>query len=172
MITNECKLIHTRLKARTPTNTTKPQPSLRNIKTPQKSNRYFHVILQSIQKSSLSDMKSQFITGKPIHVVINVCLFCLSVTQFLTSAGIIASAGKRKYCGLPTMHCFNSNPNISSRYHSLGRADVTLRHAEGKITENTVYACALLSAHGDTHGTKGKKGMISRMYDQANCTSR
>ncbi len=52
--------------------------------------------------------------------------------------------------------------------YSLGRADVTLRHAKGKIAENTVYACALLSAHGDTHGTKGKKGMISRMFDQAN----
>ncbi len=53
-------------------------------------------------------------------------------------------------------------------WYSLGRADVTLRHAKGKIAENTVYACALLSAHGDTHGTKGKKGMISRMSDQAN----
>ena len=40
--------------------------------------------------------------------------------------------------------------------HSLGRADVTLRHARGKISENTVYACALLSGHADTHGTKGK----------------
>ena len=52
--------------------------------------------------------------------------------------------------------------------HSLGRADVTLRHAKGKIAGNRVYACALPSAHGDTHGTKGKKGMISRMSDQAN----
>ena len=52
--------------------------------------------------------------------------------------------------------------------HSLGRTDVTLRHVKGKITENTVYACALLSAHADTHGTKGKKGTISRMSDQAN----
>ncbi len=40
----------------------------------------------------------------------------------------------------------------------------------GKIAENTVYACALLSAHTDTHGTKGKKGTISRMSDQANTT--
>ncbi len=38
----------------------------------------------------------------------------------------------------------------------------------GKIAENTVYACALLSAHNDTHGTKGKKWTISRMSDQAN----
>ncbi len=38
----------------------------------------------------------------------------------------------------------------------------------GKIAENTMYACALLSAHTDTHGTKGKKGTISRMSDQAN----
>ncbi len=38
----------------------------------------------------------------------------------------------------------------------------------GKIAENTVYACALLSAHTDTHGTKGEKGTISRMSDQAN----
>ena len=52
--------------------------------------------------------------------------------------------------------------------NSLGRADVKLRHTKGKITENTVYACALLSAHADTHGTKGKKGTISRMSDQAN----
>ncbi len=52
--------------------------------------------------------------------------------------------------------------------HSLGWTDVTLRHAMGKIAENTVYACALLSAHVDTHGTKGKKGTISRMSDQAN----
>ncbi len=52
--------------------------------------------------------------------------------------------------------------------NSLGRADVTLRHAKGKIAENTVYACALPSADGDTHGTKGKKEMISRMSDQAN----
>ncbi len=52
--------------------------------------------------------------------------------------------------------------------YSLGRADVKLRHAKGKIAENTVYACALLSVHADTHGTKGKKGTISRMSDQAN----
>ena len=38
----------------------------------------------------------------------------------------------------------------------------------GKIAENTVYACALLSTHTNTHGTKGKKGTISRMSDQAN----
>ncbi len=48
--------------------------------------------------------------------------------------------------------------------YSLGRVDarvdVTLRHAKGKIAENTVYACALLSAHTDTHGTKGKKGTL------------
>ncbi len=49
--------------------------------------------------------------------------------------------------------------------HSLGRADVRLRHARGKTAENAVYACALLSAHTDTHGTKGKKGTISRMSD-------
>ena len=56
--------------------------------------------------------------------------------------------------------------------HSLGRADVTLRHAKGKIAENTVYVCSLLSAHADTHGTKGEKGTISRMSDQANgCTN-
>ena len=34
---------------------------------------------------------------------------------------------------------------IAAIPYSLGRADVTLRHAKGKITENTVYACALLS---------------------------
>ena len=28
----------------------------------------------------------------------------------------------------------------------------------GKITENTVYICALLSAHADMHNTKGRKG--------------
>ncbi len=39
---------------------------------------------------------------------------------------------------------------------------------KGKMAENTVYACALLSAQADTHGTKGKKGTISRMSDQAN----
>ncbi len=38
----------------------------------------------------------------------------------------------------------------------------------GKIAKNTVYACALLSAQADTHSTKGKKGMISRMSDQVN----
>ena len=53
-------------------------------------------------------------------------------------------------------------------HHSLGRANVTLRHTKGKIAENTMYACALLSAHADTQGTKGKKGAISRMSDQAN----
>ncbi len=52
--------------------------------------------------------------------------------------------------------------------HSLDRADVKLRHAKGKIAENTVYVCALLSAHADTHGTKGQKGTISQMSDQAN----
>ena len=52
--------------------------------------------------------------------------------------------------------------------HSLGRADVKLRDAKGKIAENTVYACALLSAHADAQGTKGKKRMIFRMSDQAN----
>ena len=40
--------------------------------------------------------------------------------------------------------------------------------SKGKIAENTVYACALLSAHADAHDTKGKLGMISRMFDQAN----
>ncbi len=44
--------------------------------------------------------------------------------------------------------------------HSLGRVDVKLRQAKGKIAENTVYACVLLSAHAGTHGTKGKKGTI------------
>ena len=53
-------------------------------------------------------------------------------------------------------------------HHSLGRADVKIRHAKGKIAENIVYACALLSVHTDTHGMKGKKGTISRMSDQAN----
>ena len=61
--------------------------------------------------------------------------------------------------------------------HSLGRADVKLRHAKGKTAENTMYACAcaLLSAHADNDmhtataraRSKGKKGMISRMSDQA-----
>ncbi len=51
---------------------------------------------------------------------------------------------------------------------SLGWADVKLHHAKGKIVENTVCACALLSALTDTHGTKGEKGTISRMSDQAN----
>ena len=40
---------------------------------------------------------------------------------------------------------------------SLGRADVTLRHAKGKIAENTVYACALPSAHVYARH-KGEKG--------------
>ena len=53
---------------------------------------------------------------------------------------------------------------------SLGRADVKLRHAKGKIAENIVYVCALLSAQGDTHGTKRKKGTISRMSNQVNDT--
>ncbi len=52
--------------------------------------------------------------------------------------------------------------------HSLVWADVTLRHAKGKNAENTVYACALLSTHVDTNGTKGEKGAVSRMSDQAN----
>ena len=52
--------------------------------------------------------------------------------------------------------------------YSLGQADVILRHAKGKIMENRVHACALLSTHTDTHGTKGKKGTISRMSNQAN----
>ncbi len=46
------------------------------------------------------------------------------------------------------------------------RADVKLRHAKGKIAENTVYACALLSPYADTQRCQGKKGMISRMSDQ------
>ena len=54
------------------------------------------------------------------------------------------------------------------RADSLGRADVISLHAKGKIAENRVYACALLSAHTDTHSTKGGKGTISRMSDQAN----
>ena len=56
--------------------------------------------------------------------------------------------------------------------YSLGRAGVKLRHAKGKIADIAVYACALLSAHIDTHGTKGKKGMVSRISKQANeqCT--
>ena len=58
---------------------------------------------------------------------------------------------------------------LHNNVDSLGRADVTLCHAKGKIAENTVYACALLSAQADTHVTKGKKGTISRMSDQANC---
>ena len=49
--------------------------------------------------------------------------------------------------------------------YSLGRADIKLQHAKGEIAENTVYACALLSAH---IATKGKKGKISWMSDQAN----
>ena len=57
--------------------------------------------------------------------------------------------------------------NLLQNYYSLGRANVTLRHAKEKIAENTVYACVLLSAHADTHGTKGKKGTICRMSDQA-----
>ena len=52
--------------------------------------------------------------------------------------------------------------------HSLGGADIKLRHAKGKIAENTVYTCALLIAHAVTHGTKGEKESISRMSDQAN----
>ena len=58
--------------------------------------------------------------------------------------------------------------NLTYGRYSLGRAAITLRHAKGKIAENTVYACALLSAQADTHGTKGKKGTISQMSDQAN----
>ncbi len=58
---------------------------------------------------------------------------------------------------------------LNHRIHLVGLTShyITQR---GKIAENTVYACALLSAHTDTHGTKGKKGMISRMSDQANIT--
>ncbi len=52
--------------------------------------------------------------------------------------------------------------------NSLGRVDVKLRHTKGKIAENTVYACVLLSMDADTHGTKGEKGTISWMSDRAN----
>ncbi len=76
----------------------------------------------------------------------------------------------------PPLDCVSnvSIPHTKYFYHmgySLGWADVILRHAKGKIADNRVYACALLSAHTDTHGTKGKKGTISRMSDQANVKS-
>ena len=45
---------------------------------------------------------------------------------------------------------------------------LNLCNAKEKIDENAVYACALLSVHTDTHGTKGKRGMISWMSDPAN----
>ena len=42
--------------------------------------------------------------------------------------------------------------------YSLGQAaDVTLRHAKGKIAENRVYTCALPSAHGYAR-YEGEKG--------------
>ena len=63
-------------------------------------------------------------------------------------------------------HSAGSAQGCVSKY-SLGRDDVTLP-AKGKIAENTVYACVLLSAHTNTHDTKGKKGTISRLSDQAN----
>ena len=59
------------------------------------------------------------------------------------------------------------NGNCDIRLVGLTSYYVTQR---GKIAENTVYVCALLSAHTDTQGTKGKKGTISRMSDQANDT--
>ena len=43
--------------------------------------------------------------------------------------------------------------------------------AKRKIIKNTLYACALLSAHTHMHSAKGKKGTISRMSDQANSHS-
>ncbi len=56
------------------------------------------------------------------------------------------------------MYSFLSVHLVRMYWYSLGRADVKLRHAKGKSAENTVYARALLSAHVDTHGTKGKRG--------------
>ncbi len=58
--------------------------------------------------------------------------------------------------------CFNVlNENI------LGRADVELHHAMGKIAANAVYTYALLCV-SDTHSTKGEKVMICRMSDLVN----
>ncbi len=77
---------------------------------------------------------------------------------------------KQTFCKCKAIHWRKTELHNSA--HSLGQADVTLRHVKGKTAENTAYACALPSAHGDTHGTKGKKGMIYRMSaDQANAQS-
>ncbi len=60
----------------------------------------------------------------------------------------------RLYIALRALHAllFLLCPMIANL---LGWADVKLRHAKKKITENTKYACALLSVHNDTHDTKG-----------------
>ena len=44
-------------------------------------------------------------------------------------------------------------------------------NTNGKIAENTVYTCELLSMYIDTHGTKGEKGDDLWMSDQTNIFS-
>ena len=58
------------------------------------------------------------------------------------------STGPLSQYSLESRVSLQSNPMRTTcqlvKHHLLGQVDVKLHHAEGKITENTVYACALM----------------------------